>query len=302
VQRKVEELPAEWFNQTLGEGDVLFIDSTHTVRTGNDCVHLFLRVLPRLERTVYVHVHDIFLPLGYPKKWLLERQEYWNEQYLLHAMLTDNPRARVLWGTVYHRLVNSPRVEALMGGKFPAGGSSFWFRWDASAERRKHAGQFEGIEANVAKYLREDATAPVASRAAMEPPAVAADAPVRDARKEIAATGFDAQFGVSRFEGYIGALDHGDWVRYPRVDFGGGVTRFIARLAAPAHKAGQMIDVRVDGLSGPLLGRLTVASTGSWNEFVEQSMHVAPLSGVHDVYLCFRGYYGVGNLGGFRFE
>lgn len=71
----------------LRAGDVLFIDSTHVVKAGSDVVWLFLHVLPRLDPGVIVHIHDIFWPFEYPKRWLEQRRD-WTELYLLRAMLT----------------------------------------------------------------------------------------------------------------------------------------------------------------------------------------------------------------------
>jgi methyltransferase family protein len=42
--------------------DLLFIDSTHTVRTGSEVPHLYLELVPALPSDVWVHVHDIYLP------------------------------------------------------------------------------------------------------------------------------------------------------------------------------------------------------------------------------------------------
>jgi hypothetical protein len=133
-------------------------------------------------------------------------------------------------------------------------------------------------------------------------PDVSPDVHVRDARHVIAATTFDAQFGVMRFDHHIGALDHGDWVRYPRLDCGQGVSRFIATLAVPPHKAGQSIELRLDSLDGPVIGKLTTTATGSWEQFETQSTTIDRVTGTHDLYLRFTGYYGVANLRGFRFE
>lgn len=302
VEKKVEDVPATFFQQTMAHGDMLFIDSTHTVRSGNDCVHIFLRVLPKLRVDLTVHVHDIFLPLSYPKKWLRDRQEYWTEQYLLHALLTDNPRARMTFGTIYHRLVNPVALDRLMSGKFPVGGSSFWFEFAGASAPPSRLPQFEGLAANLQRYLSEDPTAPLAARAAQAVPPVAPNVPVRDARQIIKATSFDAQFGVTRFDNHIGALDHGDWVRYPRLEFGCSITRFFAELAVPPHKAGQTIELRLDALDGPVIGTLTVAPTGSWEKFESQSTRVDPVGGVHDLFVCFGGYYGVANMQGFSFE
>lgn len=80
------------------------------------------------------------------------------------------------------------------------------------------------------------------------------------------------------------------------MDFGAGVTGFRAHAAVPFAYAGKQIEVRLDGVSGPLLGTLTVAGTGDWGNPVAQDTKVSGTTGVHDLYLAFRGGYGVGNL------
>ena len=62
IEKQVEDIELEFFSQ-LGSGDILFIDSSHTVKIGGDVNYLFLEVLPRLKPGVIVHVHDIFFPL-----------------------------------------------------------------------------------------------------------------------------------------------------------------------------------------------------------------------------------------------
>ncbi len=73
----------------LGDGDVLFVDSTHVVKAGSDVVWLMLHVLPRLAPGVVVHLHDVFWPFEYPAAWLREHRD-WTENYLLHAFLIGN--------------------------------------------------------------------------------------------------------------------------------------------------------------------------------------------------------------------
>lgn len=133
---EAQEIAPEFLASLLGDGDVLFIDSTHTVKTGSDCLHIYLRLLPRIERDILVHSHDVFLPFGMPRDWLLDRQIFWTEQYLLLAFLIDNPKASVLYGSTYNTHWNWPLMETLMGGKCGPGGGSLWFRYrgDRSVE------------------------------------------------------------------------------------------------------------------------------------------------------------------------
>jgi predicted O-methyltransferase YrrM len=92
---------------TLGENDILFLDSSHVVGVGSDVVYEYLEILPRLNRGVLVHAHDIFLPADYPREAVLNHLCFWSEQYLLQAFLTYNPNFEVVWGSstmlIYHR-------------------------------------------------------------------------------------------------------------------------------------------------------------------------------------------------------
>jgi hypothetical protein len=126
---RAQDIQPELLNDMLRDNDMLFVDSTHTVKTGSDCLHIYLRLLPKLRRNILVHVHDVFLPFGMPQQWLLEQQIFWTEQYLLLAFLLDNPKASVLYGSNYNTTWNPGLMEEFMGGKYPAGGSSLWFRY-----------------------------------------------------------------------------------------------------------------------------------------------------------------------------
>jgi hypothetical protein len=88
-------VPLDAFRQ-LEAGDVLFVDTTHTVKLGSDVNHIVLEVLPELAPGVMVHFHDIFLPWEYPRAWFEEMRYYWAEQYLLQAFLAFNDAFEVL--------------------------------------------------------------------------------------------------------------------------------------------------------------------------------------------------------------
>lgn len=86
LKKPVEEIPCSFFS-CLEPNDILFIDSTHTVKFGSDVCYEFLEILPSLKPGVWVHVHDIFFPHDYPEEWIMERRLALNEQYLLEAFL-----------------------------------------------------------------------------------------------------------------------------------------------------------------------------------------------------------------------
>jgi hypothetical protein len=129
---KAQDISPEYLNEILQDNDILFIDSTPTVKTGSDCLHIYLRLLPKIKRDILVHVHDVFLPFGMPKQWLLNYQYFWTEQYLLLAFLIDNPKAQILYGSNYNAKYNSSLMEQLMGQKYGLGGGSLWFRYNGS--------------------------------------------------------------------------------------------------------------------------------------------------------------------------
>lgn len=79
IREPAQELPVERFLE-LEQNDVLFVDSSHTVKLGSEVNLIVLEVLPRLREGVVVHFHDVFLPYEYPRHWY-ERGTYLAEQY-----------------------------------------------------------------------------------------------------------------------------------------------------------------------------------------------------------------------------
>jgi Methyltransferase domain len=124
---QVQDTPLEVFTG-LAENDVLFIDSSHTVKTGGDVVWLHNEVVPRLAPGVLVHVHDIFLPADYPELWVQEGWG-WNEQYLVQAFLAFNTAFEVLLGVGW-AMANEPDrlTAAVPGWRTEGGGASLWLR------------------------------------------------------------------------------------------------------------------------------------------------------------------------------
>ena len=127
----VERVPVER-SSLVGAGvpehSLLFIDSSHVVRSGGDAPFLYCELLPSLPPNVLVHVHDVFLPYDYPPVYV--RRGY-NEQYLLHALLANNHLLEVLFATHLMAREHRPLMRSVFGsqvGDGPFGGASFWFR------------------------------------------------------------------------------------------------------------------------------------------------------------------------------
>ena len=83
LQTHVETLDHRPF-AALAANDILFIDSTHQRKPGNDVDFLLQEVIPRLPSGTRVHFHDIFLPDGYPGQWAWRR---YNEQEAVAELL-----------------------------------------------------------------------------------------------------------------------------------------------------------------------------------------------------------------------
>ena len=85
IEPFAQNVPATDFVDFLESSVVWFIDSTHTVRIGSDCLYLYLKVMPEVSTDIIVHMHDVFFPFGMRKKDALDKQIYWAGQYLLYA-------------------------------------------------------------------------------------------------------------------------------------------------------------------------------------------------------------------------
>jgi predicted O-methyltransferase YrrM len=96
----VQEVDPDIF-RTLGENDVLLIDNSHVAKTGSDVTYLMTEILPRLNKGVLIHIHDIFFPFEYPKEWLLDLKLNWNEIYMVHNFLLFNDRFEIVFFSDY---------------------------------------------------------------------------------------------------------------------------------------------------------------------------------------------------------
>jgi len=95
IRELVENYKFDWANE-LEAGDLLFIDSSHMIRPQGDVLKEYLEIIPVLKPGVFVHIHDIFTPRDYKKSWIVDEVKFWNEQYLLEALLTDTNRYEVI--------------------------------------------------------------------------------------------------------------------------------------------------------------------------------------------------------------
>lgn len=100
IRERVEKVDKALFLE-LGENDLLFIESSHIIRPQGDVLYEYLELLPSLNSGVIVHVHDIFSPHDYLKQWVVDEVKFWNEQYLLEALLTNNKNWKIIGALNY---------------------------------------------------------------------------------------------------------------------------------------------------------------------------------------------------------
>lgn len=129
IPSRIQDIALSKFTE-LKKNDFLFIDSTHTLKTGSDVQYEYLEILPRLNEGVIVHIHDIFLPAEYPKAWVLKDHRFWTEQYLLQAFLSFNSMFEILWGGSYMHLRHSEKLEEAFNSykKTSVWPGSFWMK------------------------------------------------------------------------------------------------------------------------------------------------------------------------------
>lgn len=98
IKKMVQNVPPEIFS-TLEENDILFIDNSHVSKIGSDVNYLFFEILPHLKKGVIIHIHDVFYPFMYPKRWIIEGEikHNWNELFILRAFLMYNNAFEILF-------------------------------------------------------------------------------------------------------------------------------------------------------------------------------------------------------------
>ncbi|HUY18442.1 MAG TPA: class I SAM-dependent methyltransferase [Candidatus Binataceae bacterium] len=110
IDKPVQDVPVSLFREKLGKDCLLFIDSSHAVKTGSDVNYLILEVLPALASGVIVHLHDIYFPYDYPRDTLTNFLGSTQECAMLHAFLIGNARVRILFSL---SLLHYDRPEVL---------------------------------------------------------------------------------------------------------------------------------------------------------------------------------------------
>ena len=112
-------------------------------------------------------------------------------------------------------------------------------------------------------------------------------------------SGIQTEWTSDSVGGYnLGYCDNGDYAVYKNVDFTAGFTNVTARVAS---FAGGTVEFRLDSPTGFRISSVTMPNTGNWQTFANVSGSVSGATGVHDLYLVFKGAGSVANLNSFQF-
>jgi hypothetical protein len=95
MQEQVERTSTDFLTK-LARGDLLFVDSTHTLGPTGEVTRIITQMLPLLADGVRVHFHDIWFTYDYSPQLLEREMFFWHETALMLGFLTLNTRFRVV--------------------------------------------------------------------------------------------------------------------------------------------------------------------------------------------------------------
>lgn len=84
----------------------------------------------------------------------------------------------------------------------------------------------------------------------------------------------------------IGYIQNGDWTMYHNIDLS-TMASINARIAS--RNASNSIEVRIDSLTGTLIGTIPVSNTGNYQLWKTDQANIQETTGLHNVYFVFKG-------------
>ena len=110
---------------------------------------------------------------------------------------------------------------------------------------------------------------------------------LKSAKMGIANTGVikDMPYSTGKKNMYIYDIDNDEYIRLRGVDFGSKSARQF--LVAAAAEGSCQLTLRLNAADGPVIGTMTVKSTGSVEKYKTFTAKVSQATGVHDLYICF---------------
>ncbi|MEM7728609.1 MAG: class I SAM-dependent methyltransferase [Pseudomonadota bacterium] len=127
IGQPVQDVDLDIF-RTLEAGDILFIDSTHVLKTHSDVYWELAEILPILKRGVLIHFHDMFWPFEYPREWIFQDRRSWNELYAIQFFLMYQDVFEIVFFNQYFAYQHTTQVREEFGAFLDNPGGGLWLR------------------------------------------------------------------------------------------------------------------------------------------------------------------------------
>jgi len=114
--------------EQLQANDILFVNSSHVLKTGSDVHQILFDIIPRLRPGVLIHFHACRFPFEYSDKLIFERNMSWNEAYALRALLMWNTRLRVVFYNSLFAIEHADLITPVFPAFLENPGGSIWLR------------------------------------------------------------------------------------------------------------------------------------------------------------------------------
>ncbi len=114
--------------RALRRNDILFIDSSHVLKTGSDVHYELFNILPILRPGVVIHFHDCRYPFEYSRIQVFQKNYSWNEVYAVRALLMYSTRFRVIFWGSYFAQERRDLVQSTLPDFLKNPGSSLWLQ------------------------------------------------------------------------------------------------------------------------------------------------------------------------------
>lgn len=126
--------------------------------------------------------------------------------------------------------------------------------------------------------------------------------PISNPNVKLEAENYSTMSGITNNITYVSSCDNNDWESFQNINFMSPMNYFSSMFSVAPSNTGQKIEIRADAKDGLLLGTMTIKSTGGWFNFEKHGISITPISGIHDIYIVYKGTQGVGNFDWYMFE
>ena len=123
---RLQDIQLDLFNK-LNDKDILFIDSTHVLKTGSDVELILGEILPMLNPGVIIHIHDIHWPFVLYKDWAMEGRA-WNEVSAIRSFLQFNSEFEIIFMLHWMACEHLDKINEMMPLATQGIGNGLWIR------------------------------------------------------------------------------------------------------------------------------------------------------------------------------